>query len=40
MPILCPSGYVCNSESLIIPENVCRIGHVCTGEVMSGLLTS
>jgi hypothetical protein len=39
-PVYCPAGYVCNAESLIIPINVCRIGHVCTGEVMSGLLTS
>lgn len=38
MPILCPAGYVCNSESLISPQNVCRIGRVCISEVMSGLL--
>jgi hypothetical protein len=40
MPIYCPAGYVCNSESLIIPTNVCGLGRVCTGEVMSSLLTS
>jgi hypothetical protein len=38
MPIKCPPGYICNDESLIIPVNVCRIGHICFGEVTSGLL--
>jgi hypothetical protein len=39
MPIECPAGYICNDEALIIPTNVCRIGHICRKEVMSGLLS-
>ena len=35
LPILCPPGYVCNKEGLILPDNLCKAGHICLGGVMS-----
>ena len=36
LPLECPRGYACNEEGLIYPVNLCKIGHVCLGGVMSG----
>ena len=37
MPVRCPPGYNCNSEGLITPEVICRIGYICLGDVGTGL---
>ena len=40
LPMLCPPGYACNQERLAFPVNLCKIGHVCRGGVMSGTLAA
>jgi len=40
LPLTCPPGYACNQEELIFPENLCKIGHICLGGVMSGTLSA
>jgi hypothetical protein len=40
VPLLCPPGYVCNKEGLITPDNLCRMGNICLGQVKSGLMQS
>lgn len=40
LPELCPPGYACNQEGLVYPQNLCKIGHICLGGVMSGTLSS
>lgn len=40
LPVLCPPGYACNQEELAFPVNLCKIGHVCLGGVMSGTLAA
>jgi hypothetical protein len=40
LPMLCPAGYACNQEGLTYPVNLCKIGHVCLGGVMSGTLAA
>jgi len=40
LPVLCPPGYACNQEQLSLPINLCKIGHVCLGGVMSGTLAA
>jgi hypothetical protein len=40
LPLPCPAGYACNSEQIFFPSNVCKIGHICLGGVMSGTLSA
>jgi hypothetical protein len=36
LPLRCPAGYACNSEGLQHAVNICKIGHICLGGVISG----
>ena len=40
LPLKCPPGYACNQEKLEYPINLCKIGHICLGGVMSGTTTT
>jgi hypothetical protein len=40
VPLPCPPGYICNKEGLVTPDNLCRIGSICLGNVKSGLKQS
>ena len=40
LPLLCPPGLACNEEGLALPYNLCKIGHICLGGVMSGTRSS
>jgi hypothetical protein len=40
LPLPCPPGYVCNKEGLVTPDNLCRMGNICLGNVKSGLKQS
>ena len=37
LPIPCPPGYVCNSQGIVTPEQICPIGYICLGGVSTGL---
>ena len=40
IPLRCPPGYICNTEGISRPNEACRIGMICLGDVSSGLKQS
>ena len=37
LPLRCPPGYMCNREQIVFPNEACRIGMICLGDVGTGL---
>ena len=37
LPTRCPPGYICNSEGISTPDQVCKIGNICHRDVSTGI---
>ena len=35
LPQRCPKGMACNKEGSMFPETLCKVGHICLGDVMT-----